>query len=143
VIFHGDGTPVNIASPARKAENLSVLVYGLGQTSPAGITGAAAQPGYMVTDVLGVPRVVISLAPFGNASPTIPRGGYAPQPGDVPAAIVSAGLQTGKVGVYQVTFAVPESVDPFAECGGSVRSNYLLNVTTSQGTERIPVCVAK
>ena len=143
IAFHRDGSSVDAASPAAKGEAIGVLLYGLGQTSPAATTGDAAQPGYMVTTVLGAPHVTATLTPFGNSIASSPRGAYYPQPGEVPAVIDNAALLAGKVGVYEVNIRVPSSLSPPIACRGSIRSNYILTLITSQGAERIPVCVVQ
>ncbi|MBI3933562.1 MAG: TIGR03118 family protein [Acidobacteria bacterium] len=41
-ITHGDGTPVDASSPARQGEAVVIYLTGLGQTTPAALTGALA-----------------------------------------------------------------------------------------------------
>src|SRR5207244_3740167 len=41
-ITHSDGTPVSAASPARQGEAVVIYLTGLGQTTPAALTGALA-----------------------------------------------------------------------------------------------------
>ena len=141
--FHGDTTPVNAGSPAYSGETVTVRLYGLGQTSPAAITGVAAQPGYVLADVLGSPRVRASLTPFVNAIASAPRQGDSPGLYETPATISAVGLEAGSVGVYHLSVALPNGLSPVVPCGGSVRSNYVLNVITSQGVELIPLCIGR
>ena len=143
VAFHADGTPVTAESPAVSLETIRVLVYGLGQTAPAAVTGVAAQPGYALTDVLGQPRVKLSLTPFVNALASAPGGPFTSGSQDVPVALAGAALRSGAVGVYELAVAVPASLSPPLPCGGDVRSNYVLNVITSLGAEPVPVCIAE
>jgi uncharacterized protein (TIGR03437 family) len=143
VAFHGDGTPVNAGSPTSSNETITVRVYGLGQTSPAATTGAAAQPGYVLTDVLGSPRVRASLTPFVNAIASASWQGSSPVLDETPATITAGGLEGGSVGIYQLSVALPKGLSPVVPCGGSVRSNYVLNVITSQGVELIPMCIGQ
>ena len=140
--FHQDGTRVNAGTPAARAETIRVPLYGLGQTSPAATTGDAAQPGHVVTDVMGTPRVRVSFLPFGNALASAPRHAYLPDANEVPGVIAGATLRGGDVGIYELATTVPESLSPPLVCGGSIRSNYILNVITSQGVEIVPICVA-
>ena len=140
--FHRNNTPADAASPAAKGETIGVLLYGLGQTSPAAVTGEGALPGYFVTDLFGVPRVTASFTPFVNALASTPRSGHAPDTSEVSATITQASLLAGKVGLYELAITVPDSLTPPIACGGTVRSNYILSVNTSQGTERIPICIA-
>jgi hypothetical protein len=143
VALHGDSTPVNAGSPASGSETITVRVYGLGQTSPAATTGAAAQPGYVLTDVSGSPRVRASLTPFVNATASAPRQGDSPGLEETPPTLTAGGLEGGSVGVYQLSVALPKGLSPVVPCGGSVRSNYVLNVITSQGVELIPLCIGQ
>ena len=143
LVSHSDGRRLDAAAPAARGETIDVFLYGLGPTAPAATTGAAAQPGHAVTSVSGAPRVVASFTPFVNSIANAPRGGHAPEPDEVQAEMIAAVLESGKVGVYAVAVRVPASLSPPIECGGTVRSNYILTVITSQGAERIPVCISK
>jgi uncharacterized protein (TIGR03437 family) len=143
LVFHRDGTMVNALSPASKGEMIGIRLYGLGQTSPAATTGAAAQPGYVLTDILGSPRVSASLTPFVNALATAPRQGHSPGLDETPATIVAGGLEGGSAGVYALSIALPGSLSPTVPCGNGVHSNYVLNVITSQGAELVPLCIGR
>ena len=143
VVFHRDGTPVSAGSPAAKAETVHVFLYGMGQTSPTAMTGIAAQPGYFLTDVLGSPRVRVSFTPFVNALVSAPRRVNSSDPNEVPAVIAGAALEAGEVGIYELAITVPGSLPPMVACSGAVRSNYILNVITSQGAEPVPVCIGQ
>jgi hypothetical protein len=137
VIFHQDGTAVNADSPASKGESVRVLLYGLGKTVPGATTGAAAEPG----QALPAGRVQLIVRAFVNALATAPRLGYVPVKEDTPAMLTGAGLRAGEVGVYELAVTVPKTLPPTLVCGGSIRSNYLIEVMTSQGAEPVPICV--
>jgi len=143
MVFHPDGRLVSAGSPAVKTETVHVFLYGMGQTSPAATTGIAAQPGYFLTDVLGSPRVRISFTPFVNALVSAARHGDSSDPNEVPAAIIGATLKAGDVGIYELVITVPPSLPFTVACGGPVRSNYSLNVITSQGVEPVAVCIGQ
>jgi uncharacterized protein (TIGR03437 family) len=78
-----DGTFVSANNPAQLGENITVYVTGLGQISPATITGGAGIPGQEV-----VAPLIIGLNNSG-----------------VP--LISANYLQGQIGVYAVTFHVP------------------------------------
>ena len=52
-----------------------------------------------------------------------------------------AALEAAEVGIYELAITVPRSLPPMVACSGPVRSNYILNVITSQGAEPVPVCI--
>ena len=83
VITHADGSLVSAAKPAVSGETVVIYATGLGATSPAFPTGAAANQ--MNTTVLPVAATI---------------GGRA-------AAVVYSGLTQGLVGLYQVNAIVP------------------------------------
>jgi hypothetical protein len=82
-----------------------------------------------------------------NSVPSLPRAIIA-EPYNMPWAQVDfAGLTPGQVGMYQVNVPIPMSFQVPVRCGpdpsvGAIRSNGFLQLTTAQGTEGIPICVA-
>jgi hypothetical protein len=58
-----------------------------------------------------------------------------------PVTITSSSLQSGQIGVYQVSFTVPAPNVPLLPCINGVRSNSLLFATTSQGVESMAICI--
>ena len=96
-----------------------------------------------LTDVLGSPRVRVSFTPFVNALVSAPRRVNSSDPNEVPAVIAGATLEAGEVGIYGFAITVPRSLPPMVACSGPVRSNYILNVITSQGAEPVPVCIGQ
>jgi uncharacterized protein (TIGR03437 family) len=137
--FHGDGTPVNEARPARRGETIVIYAYGLGPTVPRVPAGIAAPAGVEVVD--GVARqLAVRFLPFRNASPSLPRYFEAEPVGTV-GELAFAGLTAGQVGLYQVNVKVPESVEIPILCGGDTRSNVLAKVASARGIENLPLCV--
>jgi len=148
VAYHADGRTVNLDNPAERGETISVFAYGLGQTTPAARTGDVAGAGLSTVDPVQ-PRMFVTLTDrFLNSSPSLPRTQSA-DPYNQPFAEISfAGLAPGQVGVYQINVPIPRSFLVPVACGpdanvGAIRSNGILQVTTAQGTENIPICVAK
>ena len=139
---HADGSPVNADAPAARGETITLLLYGLGRTAPAAPTGVQAEPGFFLTDILGTARVKTSFTSFVNALASSPRHIYIPSQEEIPAAVNGA-LRAGEVGIYQISVVVPDSAAPAVPCGSTVRSNYVLNVVTSQGSEIVPLCIAR
>ncbi|MBZ5621920.1 MAG: hypothetical protein LAQ69_24815 [Acidobacteriia bacterium] len=143
-IYHADGRIVDEQSPVKASEAVSVYLYGLGQTSPAAQTGLESPVGAAVTDLLGHSRVAAWLQKdFYNALSSSPRAypGPGSSPDSVPVLITSAGLFRGQVGVYQVNLTLPDVLTSAFPCGGTVHSNALLTIATSQGSEGIALCV--
>ena len=79
---------------------------------------------------------------FVNALSSAPRVAFNPETSNAtPLPITAASLLSGQIGIYKVSFTLPVPKDPIIPCGGDVRSNSLLFVTTSQGVEAIGLCV--
>jgi uncharacterized protein (TIGR03437 family) len=141
--YHADGKRVDPNTPARRGDGVVVYAYGLGPTFPSAETGRGAPRDARIPES-GRRRVWLTLLdqPL-NASGSIPRG-YHPQADDgnrLPADFV--GLAPGQVGLYQVNLRIPDWFRPVLPCGPEVRSNALLLVTTWQGSETVPLCVAQ
>ena len=141
-VYHADGTPADENAPAKGGETVTVYVYGLGQTSPAAITGAASPSGTAITGVQGYPRVD---APFQrnflNALSSAPRTYTAPPADAVILPVTAAGLVPGQIGLYQLSIPLPLPLSSFYPCGDDVHSNATLSIRTSQGSEGIALCV--
>jgi len=78
-----DGSYVSLTNPAQLGENITLYVTGLGQVTPAAITGNAGIPG----------QVVIAPLIIGLNNSGVP--------------LISANYVQGLTGVYAVTFHVP------------------------------------
>ena len=143
LIYHLDGTPAGVNSPATWGETLKVYVYGLGVTAPKVQTGVASPSGAAVTDLFGNPRVLVPFQlNFLNTISYGPRGPVTNLTNDTTLlAVASAELVPGQIGVYQVSVVLPPAPADSYPCGGDVRSNTLLTIRTSQGTEGIGLCV--
>ena len=85
VTHDSDGTLVSPSNPAQPGENVDVLLTGLGNVSPSVAAGAAAPSN-----------------PPASTSNTITAS-----IGGVAAAVNSAGLAPGSVGIYQVDLQIP------------------------------------
>ena len=147
VAYHADGRPVDIDAPAVRGETVILFAFGLGQTTPPATTAVTSGSGLSVLDPQQ-PRMFVTLRDsFLNAAPSLPRAIVA-EPYNLPWAQVDfAGLAPGQVGLYQVNVPIPASFQIPVRCGpdpsiGAIRSNGLLQLTTAQGTEAIPICVA-
>lgn len=137
--FHGDGTPVNEARPARRGETIVIYAYGLGPTVPRVPTGTAAPPRVELTE--GVARqLAVLFRPFRNASSSLPRY-FEAEPLGTPGEVVFAGLTPGQVGLYQVNVRVPGEIEIPILCGGETRSNVVAKVSSARGIENLPLCV--
>ena len=108
---HADFSLIAPDSPAKAGESIHLYLVGMGATSPAVVSGAAA-PG----------------SPFATASvqPVVTIGGSA-------AAVSFAGLTPGSVGLYQIDVEVPAAAMP-----GDARVTVTQNGSASN-TVTIPV----
>jgi uncharacterized protein (TIGR03437 family) len=136
VAYYADGRAVDMDAPAARGESITFFAYGLGQTPPPATTGAASGTGLSVLDSQP-PRMFVTPRTFDG------------QPYRLPWAQVDfAGLAPGQVGLYQINVPIPVSFEAAVPCGPdpaiiAVRSNARLQLTTAQGTENIPICVAR
>jgi hypothetical protein len=147
VAYHSDGRAVDMNAPAARGETITLFAYGLGQTTPPAATGIASGTGLSVVDSQP-PRLIVTVRDnLLNAPSNSPRA-FASEPYNLPWAQVDfAGLAPGQVGLYQINVPVPLTFEVPVPCGpdpsiSGVRSNGLLQLTTAQGTENIPICVA-
>ena len=99
LVTHADGSIVTPSSPAAVGEALTAWVVGLGQTSPAAVTGqpGKAAPTVATFDLNYDYRV--------NALPVKPFRG---SPDRIPPQPLFAGSAPGFAGLYQVNFTVPQ-----------------------------------
>lgn len=87
VMIRPDGSFVSIENPARRGEQIVVFVTGLGVTSTSVVTNAVPPPG-TVSSVLG--QVIVGVNNQG-------------------APVLSSQLSPDLLGVYEVTFTVPQN----------------------------------
>jgi uncharacterized protein (TIGR03437 family) len=125
-----DGSLVSADNPAQPGEVLTVSLVGLGPTPVSVATGAAAPSLPPAVD-----GVTLGLDTRVNVSPAMPDPAAA-----VPAQ--SAQLQSGTVGIYQVTFTVPALSGGASLCSGTVRSNLTVNITRAASYDGVGICVA-
>jgi hypothetical protein len=143
-VFHPDGSLVTMEAPAQAGETLFVLLYGLGRTYPMVQTGRPSPDGAVITNLIpNSQRVTLGMVTnFVNALSSAPRTAFNPETAnETPLPTTAALLLSDQIGIYKVSFTLPILRDPFIPCGGDVRSNSLLFVTTSQGVEAIGLCV--
>ncbi len=143
-VFHPDGSVVTANAPAMAGETLYLLSYGLGRTDPVVATGRPSPDGAVITDPIpNAPRVALRMVTnFVNALSSAPRAAFnSATPNATPLPITAASLLSGQIGIYKVSFTLPVPQDQLIPCGGDVKSNSLLFVTTSQGVEGIGLCV--
>jgi hypothetical protein len=140
-VYHADGTVADVNAPAKPGETVVVYAYGLGTTKAKTVAGVGATSAVPVSDLLGAPRLVAALQKdFLNASSSSPRVFADSRTlGDV-IQIAFNGLMPGGVGVYQVNVTLPQASTSY-RCGGDVRSNSVLNLSSLQGTESIALCI--
>jgi len=139
-VFHSDGSLVTRDAPVQAGETLYVLLYGLGRTYPVVQTGHPSSGGAVITDLIpNSPRVTLGIVTnFVNALSSAPRTPFNPETANATALpITAASLLSDQIGIYKVSFTLPTLKDPLIPCGGDVRSNSLMFVTTSQGVEAI------
>ncbi len=140
--FHADGTPVSAAAPARRGETIVLYAHGLGPTQTRAVTGHG-------TPATGIPlhdgvvrQLHAGFTMLRNAPPALPRYLDATAPAGE-NALVYAGLTPRQVGLYQINVRVPGTLAVPLLCGGGdTRSNAVIKVTTTLGTENVAVCVA-
>lgn len=147
VAYHADGRPVNMDTPAALGEAIVIYAFGLGQTTPPAKTAEASGTGLSVLDPLQLRLIVTLQDSILNSSPALPRALISGPYNSPFAKIDFAGLAPGQVGMYQINVPIPFSFQAPVRCGpdasvGAIRSNGLLQLTTAQGTENVPICVA-
>ena len=89
-ITHANGSLISTDSPAARGETVVIYLTGLGQTSPAGIDGAAAKG-------LNTTNSVLAVYFSGNCGPCDGSN------------ITYQGLTPGFAGLYQINVAIPAS----------------------------------
>jgi uncharacterized protein (TIGR03437 family) len=133
-VTHADGTLVSAASPAIPGEVVVIYAWGLGQTTPAVITGEATPPAPIVSS----PFATVDFNFRPNAVPTSPLGTVAP---------LFVGLTAGEVGLYQINVQIPDAVPGLLTCqsGGkanlAVYSNLTINIGGLNSFDGAPICV--
>ncbi len=136
IVSHPDGSLVSATNPANPGEELVAYAVGLGQTSPASVTGQ------IVT--VGAPTQTVFTLDFNyhpNALPSrpLPSG---PKP-------LFAGSSAGYVGLYQINFVVPPlpagtppCVVPTILGANVVQSNLTVSVGGQYSFDGARICVA-
>jgi uncharacterized protein (TIGR03437 family) len=115
---HSSGVPVTASAPATPGESLTLSAIGLGPTSPSVLTGQAAPSGAVTT-----------------ATPTLTFAGST-------LSGVTAALQPGTVGIYQIVFTVPAATltGNYAvslSIGGATSNSFQIPVATASSSPQI------
>lgn len=138
VVTHADGSAVSVASPAKSGEELVAYAVGLGQTSPASVTGQ-----FVTKSVPTQTGFTLDFNYRPNALPSRPMP-TGPQP-------IFAGTTPGYVGLYQVNFVVPPVPAGTLPCVDTsvlplgtnvVQSNLTVNVGGTFSFDGARICVA-
>ena len=142
VAYHADGRVVDQYAPAQNGETILVYAFGLGQTVPTAETGKPSPPGARIPES-GRPRVWATFrdSPV-NAYGATPRRIDQELMNPTVSGIDFSGLTPGEIGLYQLNVPIPSSLKALTACGAEVSSNAVLLITTYQGTEPIPFCLA-
>lgn len=125
MITHADGTAVTAEKPANPNESLTLSAYGLGRTEVAVKTGSAP------TDAVDVSFVKLGFHFGANASATDPD-----------SAPLSAVLTTGKAGLYEIKFRVPDLPPDAPLCEGSGDANLTVSLGRGASVDSVGICVA-
>jgi uncharacterized protein (TIGR03437 family) len=133
IVAHLDGTLVSAASPGQPGENVVVYAWGLGQTQPAAVTGAASGTPAPVVSVISIPAISIRLDFLPNAGPV----SYF-----VNAQLVNGYLTPGTVGLYQINVQLPSVFPSVLPCGVNVSSNLTISLGEAASFDGAKICVA-
>jgi uncharacterized protein (TIGR03437 family) len=110
VALRPDGTYVSLENPARRNEQIRVLLTGMGPTTPPVATGALPVPG---SDALVSGQVIVGV---NNAG----------------ARVVTSRLSPNLIGVYEVAFVVPSD----APTGNNIVLSVAVNAPNDGGQTR-------
>jgi uncharacterized protein (TIGR03437 family) len=143
LVTHAGGSLVSASSPAAVGETLTIWAFGLGQTSPAAVTG---QPAKMA------PSQETFNLDFNYQVNALPAKPYTGEPDRVPLAPLFAGLAPGYVGLYQVNFTVPAQppngtppcTPPGTAAAGAnvAQSNFTVSIGGQFSFDGAGICVA-
>ena len=143
LVTHADGTMVTASKPANFGEALTVWALGLGQTTPAAVTGQPAA---------AAPTVETFNLNFNYAINALPADPYTGEPDVVPLHPAYSGLAPGYVGLYQVNFVVPQGAqNGIEQCtqpgtaapgGNVVQSNLTVSIGGQFSFDGAGICVA-
>jgi uncharacterized protein (TIGR03437 family) len=134
VVTHLDGRLVTPANPATAGEALVMYAFGFGNTGVAVRNGDTARAPAGLADVAIQYSPGINLAPVRPSTASLP-GGNAPAP-------LFAGLTTGQVGLYQITFTAPRLPAGTEACTAStIQSNFTVSVGRAQSFDGAGICI--
>ncbi len=136
-VVHPAGNPANAGEP------LTIWAFGLGQTTPAAVTGQVA------TSAATAQTFNLNFNYQINALPAKPVTG---DPDRIPLHPLFSGLAPGYVGLYQVNFIVPAGPsNGIAQCaqigsvalgGNAAQSNLTVSIGGQSSFDGAGICVA-
>ena len=143
LVTHANGSLVSAGNPANAGEPLTIWAFGLGQTTPAGVTGQVA------TSAATAQTFDLDFNYQINALPAKPFTG---EPDRIPLHPLFSGLAPGYVGLYQVNFIVPagpsngigqcSQLGSIALGGSAVQSNLTVSIGGQFSFDGAGICVA-
>ena len=139
-VTHTNGEVVSIFHPAQPGEALTAWVEGLGQTTPAAVTGQPA------AEASAADIITLDFNYRVNALATKP---YTGDPNAQPPQPLYAGSAPGYIGLYQVNFVVPPlPANAIPQCTGIpagtayVQSNLTVSIGGQYSFDGAGICVA-
>ena len=133
-VAHADGSLVSAANPAQPGEVLTISAVGLGSVSAASPAAAVATGAATPQPPPSVTGVLVDFNSRVNASPAMLLS-----TSSLPA--LSAQMQAGSVGIYQVAFTVPALAAGTPACGSTVESNLTINIGRTASYDGVGICV--
>jgi len=125
LVKKSDGSVVTPKFPALPGDTVTISLYGLGRAAPAVKTGE------LPTDSSSlVPETKMGLR-FGT-NPAAPEADSDPD---------AAFLSTDSVGLYSVSFKVPEVPKDTPACSEAIASNFSVTIARGASSESVSLCV--
>lgn len=129
LVTHLDGRLVTAGNPATAGETVVMYAFGLGHP------GVMVRNGDTVRDAVELSSVSIQFQAGINLGAVRPAAESNP-------ALLFAGLATGQVGLYQITFTVPAVPEGTEACTAStIASNLTVSVSRAQSFDGVGICV--
>lgn len=125
LVKKSDGSIVTPKNPAVPGDTVTISAYGVGRTTPPVNTGAVPADASN-----GAPELKIGL-----------RFGLNPEVANADSEPLSAALTTEGVGIYGVSFKVPETPKDTPACSESVDSNLSVTIARGASSGTVALCV--